>query len=194
MNIDSCYQLGYIIKPHGLKGDVSIFIDADDPRAYNHLESVFIQQDNQLVPFFISKINISNNKAILALEESTSIDDAIKLKGAELYLSLTSLPELSKNQFYFHEIIGYMAKDKNLGEIGTITTIYDAGPQDLMAIDHKGIEVLLPINDETVGTVDNSKKQILVNLPDGLIDIYLSENNNEDWYHNHTTEITRKPL
>jgi len=180
MDIDSCFQLGYIIKPHGLKGDVSIFIDADDPQTYRTLESVFIQQDNQLIPFFISKINISTNKAILALEESSNIGDASKLKGAKLYLPLSSLPELDKDQFYFHEIIGYIANDKILGEIGTVTTIYNAGPQDLMAIDHKGIEVLLPINDETVGKVDNSKKLIFVNLPDGLIDIYLSDENNED--------------
>jgi len=180
MNIDSCYQLGYIIKPHGLNGDVSIYIDADNPQAYRDLVSVFIQQDKQLIPFFITRLNISSNKAILSLEESTSIDAANKLKGAALYLPLSLLPELSNDQFYFHEIIGYTVYDKALGEIGEVTTIFDAGPQDLLAIDHKGKEVLVPINDETVGKVNKDKKQIFVNLPAGLIDIYLADEINED--------------
>jgi 16S rRNA processing protein RimM len=180
MNIDSCFQLGYVIKPHGLKGDVSIYIDADNPQNYKNLESVFIRQGNQLVPFFISCINISGNKAILSLDESNDIDMARSLKGATLHLPLNLLPELTENQFYFHEIIGFMAVDQTLGEIGPVKLVYDAGPQDLLAIEYKGVEVLLPINDVTVGKVNRNKKQVFVNIPDGLIDIYLSNDENED--------------
>lgn len=180
MDIDSCYQLGYVIKPHGLKGDISIYIDADEPQAYRNLESVFIQQDNNLVPFFIAKIKISAQKAILSLEESTSIESAQALKGSALFLPLTALPELTDDQFYFHEIIGFIVQDENLGEIGHVLAVYDAGPQDLLAIEHKDKEILLPINDETVGKVDKNKKLIFVNIPDGLLDIYLSDQDRED--------------
>ena len=180
MDIDSCFQLGYVIKPHGLKGDVSIFIDADDPQVYKNLESVLIQQDNQLVPFFISKIKVSGQKAIISLEDSNDFESAQLLKGSALFLPLSALPKLTDQQFYFHEIIGFAVKDENLGEIGPVLTVYDAGPQDLLAIEHKSREVLVPINDETVKRVDKNKKQILVNIPDGLLDIYLSDQNSED--------------
>jgi 16S rRNA processing protein RimM len=180
MDIDSCYQLGYVIKPHGLKGDISIFIDADDPQAYRTLESVFIQQDKQLIPFFISQIKISGQKAILTLEESNNIDDASSLKGSALYLPLTFLPVLTEDQFYFHEIIGYVVKDGALGEIGIVTAVYDIGPQDLLAINYQGKEVLLPINDETISKVEKLKETIIVNLPEGLLDIYTSEEHDED--------------
>ena len=180
MDIDSCYQLGYVIKPHGLKGDISIFIDADDPQVYRTLESVFIQQDKQLVPFFITQIKISGQKAILVLEESNNIDDARNLKGAALYLPLTFLPQLADDQFYYHEIVGYLVKDEALGEVGKIIEVYDDGPQDLIAIDYQGKEVLIPINDETIIKVDKSNKIFLVNLPEGLLDIYTSEEKDED--------------
>ena len=180
MDIDSCYQLGYVIKPHGLKGDISIYIDADEPQVYKNLESVLIQQDSQLVPFFISKIKVSEQKAILSLEDSNDIESAQLLKGSALYLPLSALPKLKDDQFYFHEIIGFIVKDEHLGEIGPVTTVYDAGPQDLLAIEHMGKEVLLPINDETVKQVDKNKKQIFVNIPDGLLDIYLSDQDLED--------------
>ena len=180
MDIDSCFQLGYVIKPHGLKGDISIYIDADDPHAYKNLESVLIQQDSQLVPFFISKIKVSGQKAIISLEDSTDIESAQLLKGSALFLPLSALPKLTDQQFYFHEIIGFIVNDETLGEIGPVLTVYDAGPQDLLAIEHKNREILVPINDETVKHVDKNKKQILVSIPDGLVDIYLSEQNRED--------------
>lgn len=180
MDIDSCYQLGYVIKPHGLKGDVSIYIDADEPQVYKNLESVLIQRDNNLVPFFISKIKVSGQKAILSLEDSPDIESAQLLKGSALYLPLSALPELTDTQFYFHEIIGFIVEDENLGEVGPVITVYDAGPQDLLAIEHKGKEVLLPINDETVKKVDKNKKLIFVNMPAGLLDIYLSDQDDED--------------
>ncbi len=180
MDIDSCYQLGYVIKAHGLKGDISIFIDADEPQAYRNLESVLILQDSQLVPFFISKIKLLGQKAILSLEDSHDIESAQLLKGAALYLPLTALPKLADDQFYFHEIIGFIVQDKNLGVIGPVTTVYDAGPQDLLAIEHQHKEVLLPINDETVISVNKDKKQIFVNMPNGLLDIYLSGKEDED--------------
>jgi 16S rRNA processing protein RimM len=180
MDIDSCYQLGYVIKPHGLHGDVSIFIDADEPQTYRNLASVLIQQDNQLVPFFITKINISGQKAILNLEDSNNIESAQLLKGSALFLPLTSLPDLADDQFYFHEIIGFAVQDVNFGKVGPVVTVYDTGPQDLLAIDHKGKEILVPINDETVVQVDKKKREVLVNIPDGLIDIYLSDQNHED--------------
>ena len=123
MDFDSCYELGYISKPHGLKGDVSIVIDADVPEAYKNLESVFIEQDKQLIPFFISRLKISGNKAILSLEESTSIETAQALKGSKLYLPLEFLPKLEGNKFYFHEVIGFTLEDVNFGKVGGVSKI-----------------------------------------------------------------------
>jgi 16S rRNA processing protein RimM len=179
MDIDSCYQLGYVIKPHGLQGDVNIYIDADHPGTYKNLESVFILLDNQLVPFFISDFKISGNKALLSLEESNDIDFANTLKGAGIYLPLELLPKLSDDQFYFHEIISYQVIDGKLGELGKVVNILSMGPQDIMTVDYRGTEILVPINDQTVYRVDKKKEWVYVNLPDGLLDIYTASQNED---------------
>ena len=175
MDFDSCYELGYIAKPHGLKGELSIVIDADHPEAYKNLESVFIEQDKQLVPFFIRSIRLNGTKGVLSLEESTSIEMAQTLKGAKLYLPLEFLPELAEDQFYFHEIIGFSISDQQGGVLGKILTVYDAGPQDIIAFEHRDKEILLPINDQTILRVDKPGQTIHVSIPDGLLDIYLND-------------------
>ena len=56
VNIDECFELGYIIKPHRLNGAVDIYLDTDFPEDYKKLESLFVNLRQKLVPFFIDSI------------------------------------------------------------------------------------------------------------------------------------------
>ncbi len=53
MNKEACFQLGYVAKIHGIHGEVSIVLDVDNPEYYQNLESVFVEFNSRLVPFFI---------------------------------------------------------------------------------------------------------------------------------------------
>lgn len=173
MNIDACYQLGYVIKKHGTKGHVSIHLDVDQPNYYSNLESVFVEINQKLVPFFIDSIQIRGNTAVVKFEDIDTQEKAAQLKSKAIYLPLGSLPNLTNGQFYYHQIVNYKVIDQNLGEIGYVTSVVSTDRHDLLLVDHKGKEVLIPITDEIVGKADHETKQISVNLPEGLLEIYL---------------------
>lgn len=63
--------------------------------------------------------------------------------------------------------------DKNFGKIGILKDVYDHTPQHIFVIDHQGKDVLVPINDNLIEKMDKSNKTIFLDLPDGLIDLYL---------------------
>jgi 16S rRNA processing protein RimM len=173
MNIDACYQLGYIVRTHGVKGQVVAFFDVDYPEDYEELESVFLQLSGKLVPFFIDALDIQpNGRIIIKFEDVDSIVEAEKLKNIPLFLPLDQLPELDEDQFYFHDVIGYTVVDEQLGELGTIREIYEMPYQDLMAMDYQGVEVLIPVQDELILRADKAARKLYVNLPEGLVDIY----------------------
>jgi 16S rRNA processing protein RimM len=173
MNIDACYQLGYIVRTHGVKGQVVAFFDVDYPEDYEELESVFLQISGKLVPFFIDALDIQpNGRIIIKFEDVDSIVEAEKLKNIPLFLPLDQLPELDEDQFYFHDVIGYTVVDEQLGELGTIREIYEMPYQDLMAMDYQGVEVLIPVQDELILRADKAARKLYVNLPEGLVDIY----------------------
>lgn len=175
MKIDDCYQLGYITKTHGTKGEVTAFFDVDFPEDYQDLESVFLLQGGKLVPFFIEGIDMQQKgRFIIAFEDVKTVMEAEKLKGSELYLPLSALPELEQDQFYFHEIIGYKVHDAEAGELGTVREIFAMPTQDLIAMDYNGTEVLIPIMDDIVEKADKETKTLFVNLPEGLLDVYLN--------------------
>ena len=177
MNFESCYQLGYVLKTHGLKGELVIVIDADNPQEYSEMESVFVEVNKKLVPFFIERIQLSGEKAIIRLEEIDSIEEAKKFKGSRIFLPLDVLPDLDEG-YYFHELIGFQVIDSKEGKLGTISGVFDAGSQDLIAMHYQEKEVLIPLTDEVVTKVDKKSKTIYSTLPDGLLDIYLSEDEN----------------
>jgi len=177
MNADSCFELGYVIKPHGLRGELKVFIDADNPDDYCNLESVFLEQQGQLVPYFIQSLKLLPNHFIVQFKNIVSFEAANSLKGARLFLPLEQLSELKNSQFYFHEIIGFTAVDQTHQFEGKVISVMDGPVQSHMVIGYQNKELLLPITDETVGNPDREKKQIFVNFPDGLIELYLSDPN-----------------
>ncbi len=174
MNFESCYQLGYVLKTHGLKGELVLVIDADNPQEYSKLESVFVEINKKLIPFFMERFQLNGTKAITKFEEVDSIEEAKGFKGAKLYLPLDFLPEL-EDGYYFHELIGFKVVDSNEGALGEITGVFDSGSQDLIAMQYQEKEVLIPLTDEVVTKVDKKAKTLFTTLPTGLLDIYLSD-------------------
>lgn len=177
MKIDDCFYLGYISKTIGTKGELAFKLDVDSPSSYHGLEHVLIQvspKDQQLVPYFISKAEIQNNDLLRCKIEG--VDDQVSAKnlvGTSLYLLVEALPPLKENQFYFHEVIGFTVIDQEKGKLGNIDKVLEYSTSNLFSILVGEKEVLIPISDETITKVDKSKKEIYVNCPEGLIDLYL---------------------
>ena len=175
MDIDACFQLGHVTKLHGLNGEVSIHLDVDYPKDYEKLESVFVEINNRLVPFFVRSLRVTKDKATVKFEDTDSIEQAQRLIKCRIFLPLGQLPNLESNQFYFHEIIGFQVIDTVLGKLGHVKMVYDSPNQDLIAMEYKDREVLIPVIDEIVLGVDREESIIRTTLPDGLLDIYMED-------------------
>ncbi len=174
MTPEDCFELGYIVRPHGLKGAMHIHLDVDDPTKYNKMESVFVLMGGNLVPFLVKSLQINVAKGIIEFDGITSTEDAQALNSCPLYLPLTLLPKLKRGQFYYHQVIGYTVVDIVKGPLGTIVDIYSSGAQDIINMKYREKEVLVPVSDEIVLHADHGKNEVYVQLPDGLLEIYLS--------------------
>ena len=100
-------------------------------------------------------------------------EDADPLINSHLFLPLDLLPKLIGNKFYFHEIIGFKVTDSSFGEVGLITGVNESTFQPLFEIDRNGKEILIPLIDNFIKNVDRDNKTIQLEVPEGLIEIYL---------------------
>ncbi|MEM7185763.1 MAG: ribosome maturation factor RimM [Bacteroidota bacterium] len=174
MQKKDCFFVGKIVKKYSFRGELLVKLDTDDPEQFLEMESVFVEVRKSLIPFFIESISLHKSSLLrIKFDEIHTENDAESLLGSELYLPLDLLPKLSGNQFYYHEIIGFEAQDVNFGVLGTITGVNDATAQHLFEIDHQGKEVLIPVNDDIIRKVDRDARTILLEAPEGLIELYL---------------------
>ncbi|WP_304038459.1 ribosome maturation factor RimM [Mesonia mobilis] len=174
MNKEDCFYLGKIVSKFSFKGEVLVKLDTDDPESFLEMESVFIDMNKNLIPFFIEKSSLQKSNLLrLKFEEITSEEDADRILKKELYLPLSFLPELQDDQFYFHEVIGFKVTDKLFGDVGILKGVNDSTPQALFEIERDGKEILVPVNDDFIDKLDKPNKTIHLDVPEGLIEMYL---------------------
>ncbi|NNC44270.1 MAG: 16S rRNA processing protein RimM [Winogradskyella sp.] len=174
MTKEDCFYLGKIVKKYSFKGELLAKLETDEPELYDNLDAIFIDLRGNLVPFFVEASQLHKSNLLrIKFEDIDTEEDADALLKSDLFLPLNLLPKLDGDKFYFHEVIGFTISDQNFGEVGVITSINDATAQSLFVIDRQGVEILIPINDEFITKVDRDNETILVNTPEGLIDLYI---------------------
>jgi 16S rRNA processing protein RimM len=183
MQKEDCFELGHITKTTGYKGLVTAFFDVDIPEYYSSLDLILIDLKEGLIPFMIEEMEYRGKKKFrLKLEGVDSIEDAESLVKKGLYLPLEILPPLEDDQFYYHEVIGWMLVDEKHGDLGEIVAVNDNSSNPLLVVKMNDKEVLLPLIDEFMVKVDRDQQKIIYAAPEGLIELYASgdQPNNED--------------
>lgn len=174
MNADNFFYFGAIIRPHGIEGAIVAALDVDHPGSYANLNTAYIELNDELVPFTIKEISVNDNTALIQFKNVNSAGDAELIIGNEIYLPIEKLPHLEGNQFYYHEIKGFQLIDKLFGAVGEIVQVFDMPQQGIAQVFYNNREVLIPLKDDFIDSIDRANKNLYMNLPDGLIQVYLS--------------------
>ena len=174
MRKEDCFYLGKIAKKFSFKGEVLAYLDTDQPELYENLESVFVEFNKNLVPFFIVSSSLHKNDFLrIRFEDMNTEEDADAIMNCPIYLPISMLPKLSGNKFYFHEVIGFEIEDKRVGVFGKIVSINDTTAQPLFEVENGAIQLLIPMIDQFLVKIDRPNKKVLMDLPEGLIEMYL---------------------
>ncbi|MCC5944500.1 MAG: 16S rRNA processing protein RimM, partial [Bernardetiaceae bacterium] len=172
MTKENCFELGYVSRTHGLKGDIVLYMDVENLDYYADIKALLIDVQGNLVPFFIKKLYFTDGKeAIVSLEEVNSKDEALRFKGKTVFLPDAELPPLEEDEYYLHELLGYEVEDKINGKLGKVQHLYNAPQSDMVAVIYQKAEVLLPLQFMT--KIDKANKLLYFDLPEGLIEVYL---------------------
>ena len=171
MKKQDCFYLGKIIKKYNFKGEVLIKIDGNLSKNYFNLKNVLIENEKNLVPFFIKNIKLHKPDILrVKFEDIDSEELANKILRKDVYLPLSILPPLIGKKFYFHEVIGFKAFN-NDKIIGIIQNINDQSPQATFEIKNNDRIILIPVHDDFIIKINRKEKSIKLNIPNGLLDL-----------------------
>ncbi len=172
MDLEESFYIGYISKTRGLRGEVQLFFEFDEYQALE-LDVLFLGIDRKLVPFFVESSKLqSNSTAYLFLEDVDHIDKAKPLIRKKVYLPNNKKPERHPDDFRMTDLKGYRVFDLTHGELGEITEIHEYPQQHVASVAYRGNELMFPLNDELIVSIDRAKNLLEVNLPEVLVDVY----------------------
>lgn len=174
MKHQDAFYIGYITKTRGLKGEVQLFFEFEDYLDLD-LQLLFIEQQGSLVPFFAAQVKVlQNSTAFIFFEDYTHIDQVKPLVKAKVYLSNDKMPVRDESEFYVTDLIHYTVIDKKFGTLGEISQVQEMPQQVIATVNFNGNEIMFPINDDFILEINEENKILEVELPDGLLDIYLN--------------------
>lgn len=166
------FSVGRIIKTHGIHGEVVLKADKELTEVILHKESVFIELNNELVPFLLTDaFRMQADSLVIAFEDIANPEQAKFILQKNVFIPTSELPSRKENTLQAFHVNGYNVIDIEFGHIGTATEILHTPMQSLLVVDSPGGEVLIPVDESIILEVNDADKVIRVDLPDGLLEL-----------------------
>lgn len=157
---------GKFLKPHGTKGEIGL--QSDGFTLGDDCDFVACDIDGILVPFFFETIRSkSNDISIVKVERMESAEDVRFLTNRDAYIPREWVEECEELTWSYFK--GFKAIDTEQGELGEIIDVDDNTINTLFVIEGEDDEILIPAQEEFIVNIDHQNKEIIFDLPEGLV-------------------------
>ncbi|MBQ7097381.1 MAG: 16S rRNA processing protein RimM [Clostridia bacterium] len=160
-------EIGQIVNTHGLRGDLKVMPWCDDPTVFDELAYVIIDGTE----YDIEKSRMQKNMVLLKLKGIDNINEAEKYRNKILTVPREEMGDLPEGTYYICDLLGCSVETVSGRKLGKIVDIIKTGSNDVYVVEDDGKkQVLIPVIDEVVKSVDIEEKMIVIEPLKGLID------------------------
>jgi 16S rRNA processing protein RimM len=166
------YKAGKLVAVYGLKGELLLKHELGKKSSLKNVKAVFIEdKKNSFLPWFVESAKIkTDNETYIKLEGIDTREAAAKISQKEIWLTEEDFKRLSAKSTPAN-LLGYTIIN-NKERLSEILEVIEQPHQLLCRIELNSKEVLIPINESFLKKIDHKKKEVVVELPQGLLDIY----------------------
>lgn len=166
------FNIGKFVATFGLKGDLILKHTLGKKTSLKGLTALFIEEKKEsFIPWFIESTRIKNEEEVyVKLEGIATREAAIRLTQKQVWLPKADAKKFSSKSAPV-SLLGYeiVEAEKVLGKV---LEVIEQPHQVLCRIDLNGKEAFIPLHEETIVKIDRKKNQVVVELPEGLLEIY----------------------
>ena len=164
--------VGRVARAHGNQGQVIVNLETDFPHErFAEGRVLVVEAAGKTAERRIRSVRFHQGRPIVSLEGIDTMTDAEALAGAELKIAASSIAPLPADTYYRHDLIGCEVTDTAGRTIGRVTDVQGPIDRSLLVVDGGGNEVMIPMVGEILVKVDLAAKTIVVNPPDGLLEL-----------------------
>lgn len=165
------FEIGTIVKPQGIHGELRVFPTTDDPARFSLLvgEEIFLRSNNTERPYKLLQARQHKNLVLIKLE---GVND--RNTAETLTRSIIAIPDekglpLEEGEYYVRDLIGLKVEDKNGERVGILSKVLNTNANDVYVIDtDDGDSFMVPAVKSVVLSVSMEDKKMTIHMMEGL--------------------------
>jgi 16S rRNA processing protein RimM len=160
------------VRTHGLKGEIVAERLTDFPERFEDIdELILVSPAGRRDLGQLESYRFQKDRVVLKLAGYDDVDRAKELVGYDFAVPESDRVPLEEDEFYDWELEGCTIKVGD-NSIGAVRSVMRTGGAALLVVaDESGKEQLVPLAAEIVVNIDTSARVILIDPPEGLLDL-----------------------
>ena len=162
MSKQNLIEIGSFVGVHGIKGEVKLKSFTEIPENIFSFNEIFIETSDD--PIKLNFVRKSKQIFVCKIENVLTRSDAEKFKGLKLFVLRKSLPNLTDDEFYHSDLLGFEVYNLNRENFGKIISLEDFGAGLLAEVKKNKKTFYLPMGKSFLKEIDYKVKQIILDL------------------------------
>jgi len=172
LNWESMAAVGRIARAHGIRGQVIVNPETDFPEhRFRPGAKVFAKRGAAIEALVVTTARMQNGRPVIGLEGVQTMNDAEALAGVELRVPVEELAPLPAGTFYHHDLVGCFVVTEQGKEVGIVEGVEGTVGRSRLVVAGARGEILIPLVTEICRTIDVVGKRIVIEPPEGLLDL-----------------------
>lgn len=165
-------RVGRIAGAHGLHGAIRFRPDNSESDTHEHVKRVFVEPEGGAAREYrlLGAQRLNRTTIRVVLEGLDNPDDADALRGSTLAVAIVDLPAKAPGEFYHFEAIGCAVTTTDGRRLGAIEEVIATGANDVWVVRDGETEVLIPVIENVVKSIDLSGRLMIIEAVPGLLD------------------------
>lgn len=163
-------RIGVVTGSQGLRGELKLRGEDPDFSVLLEHDEFFIQPTGgaPLACRILRRSSVRGN-LVVKLAGLDSVEAVQGLIGAAVLVDVDRLPDLPQGVYYWYQLRGLRAVDKQDGDLGTLSQLFTTAAHDIYVVNGRYGEVLIPAVPQFIAKIDLAAGEILFDLPEGLV-------------------------
>jgi 16S rRNA processing protein RimM len=171
---DEMAVVGRIARTHGLRGEVIVNLETDFPDERFHAGAeLFVVRGGKIERLTLAGVRFHQGRPIVAVTGVDGIDAAQELSGLDLRVPPEWLVPLPAGTFYRHDLVGCRVETGAGRPVGIVKEVEGTAAASRLVVASGDQEILIPLASEICIAIDADGKRIVIEPPDGLLELNL---------------------
>tara|TARA_B100001094_G_C18179646_1_gene800117 strand:- start:2241 stop:2756 length:516 start_codon:yes stop_codon:yes gene_type:complete len=163
LNNKSLVPIGSIVKHHGLKGDLKVFLYNEDSETLVSGITFWIKDNNEFVPFNLELTKGSKSNFLIKIKDLDNRESCSFLLKKEIYVSRSNFPDINEDEFYINDVIGFDVQNETGKAYGFLKDILLIASREILLVEYQDKEIMIPNVEDFVKLFDFENKIVIIN-------------------------------